>query len=359
MRIRTEIDNYIHGMDMEPEGNEYMNVGRQKIKDDSGIEGMVQCNIQEQKRKDKITGSADRWIELPKTFDKRCVSISNGVGQCEDISIKNKIVGRENDSYQRITQRTKKVDKENRGKQTRVINQQNNNMHVNNKSITIGLGAALMNENQTELMQHDCWSEEEAEMTSNAKEVKALYYGLLRFEHVFKKMQDRAVLICSDNTITVYDIGKQKAKESLIERIKQVFYLLKRLIQQITTIHIPGKLNSTTDSLSRLCRSGDYTLKDTMIQAVCKTWDYMPEIDIFATQYIKLINNYVILDLNYLETHIHNAFKYKWSKVKLYIHPPKLVLNRILQKMKQNKAQGILMAPIWPGQSWYTNLKKL
>ncbi|KAA6401856.1 MAG: putative reverse transcriptase [Streblomastix strix] len=222
-----------------------------------------------------------------------------------------------------------------------------------------GWGATLTHENQIELIQHDCWSEKEAEMTSNAKEIKAIYYGLLRFEQVFKKIQDQAVLIRSDNTTAVYDIGKWKAKESLIERIKQVFYLVKRLRLQITTIHIPGKLNSTTDSLSRLLRSGDYSLKDGMIQMICKTWNYMPQIDIFATQYNKLINNYATVDLNDLGTHFHNAFNYKWSKVKLYIHPLIPVLNRVLQKMKYDKAQGIVIASIWPGQSWYTKLKNL
>ncbi|KAA6370476.1 MAG: hypothetical protein EZS28_033999 [Streblomastix strix] len=27
--------------------------------------------------------------------------------------------------------------------------------------------------------------------------------------------------------------------------------------------------------------------------------------------------------------------------------------------MKKDKAQGIIIAPIWPGQSWYTKLKNL
>ncbi|KAA6400245.1 MAG: putative Transposon Ty3-I Gag-Pol polyprotein [Streblomastix strix] len=222
-----------------------------------------------------------------------------------------------------------------------------------------GWGATLIYENQIELLQHDCWSEKEAEMVSNAKEIKAIYYGLLRFEQVFKKMRDQAILIRSDNTTAVYDIGKWKAKEFLTEKIQQVFYLVKRLKLQITTIHIPGKLNSTTDSLSRLCRSGDYAQKDGMIQMICRTWNYMPQIDIFAIQYNKLINNYITVDFNDLGTHFHNAFNYKWSKVKLYIHPPIPVLSRVLQKMKQDKAQGIVIAPIWPGQSWYTKLKNL
>ncbi|KAA6390383.1 MAG: hypothetical protein EZS28_014091 [Streblomastix strix] len=223
----------------------------------------------------------------------------------------------------------------------------------------MGWRATLIYKNQIELIQYCCWRENEAEMTSNVKEIKVIYYGLLRLEQIFKMMQDQAVLRRQDNTTAVYVIGKWNAKESLIERIKQVFYLMKRLKLLITTIRIPGKLNSTTDSLSRLCRSGECTLNDGMIQMICKTWNYMPEINIFATQYKKLINNYATVDLNDLGTHFHNAFNYKWGKVKLYIHPPIPILSRVLQKMRQDKAQGIVIAPIQLGQSWFTKLKNL
>ncbi|KAA6403423.1 MAG: hypothetical protein EZS28_001051 [Streblomastix strix] len=176
-------------------------------------------------------------------------------------------------------------------------------------------------------------------MTSNAKEIKAIYYELLRFEQVFKKMQDLAILKRSDITTAVYDIGKWNAKESLKKRIKQVFFLMKRLQLQITTTHIPGKLNATTDSLSRLCRSGGYTMKDGMIQMICKTWNYMPQIDIFAIQYNnKFFNNYIIVDLNELLAYFYTA---------------------VLQKIKQDNAHEIIIAPIWPEQSFYTKLKNL
>ncbi|KAA6359458.1 MAG: putative reverse transcriptase, partial [Streblomastix strix] len=84
-----------------------------------------------------------------------------------------------------------------------------------------GWGATLWYSSEMELIQHNCWSDKETELTNNAKEIKAIYYGLLRFEQVFKKMQDQAVLIRSDNTTAVYDIGKWKAKEFLKEKIKQ------------------------------------------------------------------------------------------------------------------------------------------
>ncbi|KAA6370548.1 MAG: hypothetical protein EZS28_033924, partial [Streblomastix strix] len=108
-----------------------------------------------------------------------------------------------------------------------------------------GQGATPIYDNQIELMQHDFWSEKETETTSNSREFKAIYYVLICFEQVIKKMQDQTILIRSDNTTAV----------------------------QTTTIHIPAKRNSTTDSLSRLFRSGDYTLKDRIIQMICKTWN--------------------------------------------------------------------------------------
>ncbi|KAA6312285.1 MAG: hypothetical protein EZS28_055953 [Streblomastix strix] len=58
-------------------------------------------------------------------------------------------------------------------------------------------------------------------MASTVKEINDIFYGLPRFEQVFKKMQDQAILIRSDNTIAVYDIWKWKVKESQKERIMQ------------------------------------------------------------------------------------------------------------------------------------------
>ncbi|KAA6391781.1 MAG: hypothetical protein EZS28_012698 [Streblomastix strix] len=141
MRDRTEIDNNISGMDIEFEKNEYKNVGREKVKDDISIKRLVQHSIQEQKREDKITSSADRQIELPETSDKGSISISNRIRQSENASVKDGIMGLNNNTKQSSNQGIEMVDKENRGQPTRIINQQNDNMHVNNRCITIGLGS--------------------------------------------------------------------------------------------------------------------------------------------------------------------------------------------------------------------------
>ncbi|KAA6379023.1 MAG: hypothetical protein EZS28_025452, partial [Streblomastix strix] len=215
-----EIMRTLKQMNIESEGNQYKNVGGKKVENDASIEILVQHNIKELKRENKIASSADRQTELPETPDKRSVSISNRIRQSENTSVEDRIMGWNNDSKQDSNQRIEMVDKENRGKPTIITDQQNNSMQANNRLISTGLGSNTDLRKQIDLILHDCWNKKEVEMTSNAKEIKATYYGLLRFEQVFKKMQDQAILIRSDNTTAVYDIGKWKAKESLIERIK-------------------------------------------------------------------------------------------------------------------------------------------
>ncbi|KAA6391999.1 MAG: hypothetical protein EZS28_012468 [Streblomastix strix] len=79
------------------------------------------------------------------------------------------------------------------------------NMEKSSGREQVGRGAALMYDNQLEPIQRDYQSEIEVEMARTAREIKAIYYGLLRFEQVFEMMQDQAMLIRSDNT----EAGKQ------------------------------------------------------------------------------------------------------------------------------------------------------
>ncbi|KAA6383521.1 MAG: hypothetical protein EZS28_020949, partial [Streblomastix strix] len=92
-------------------------------------------------RESMITSSADRQIQLLQTLDKRSVPVSSEIRQSENASIEDKIMGRDNNSKHNSKQRTEMMDKENRGQPTRFFDQQDNNMHANNRRITTGLGS--------------------------------------------------------------------------------------------------------------------------------------------------------------------------------------------------------------------------
>ena len=51
-----------------------------------------------------------------------------------------------------------------------------------------------------------------------------------------------------------------------------------------------------------------------------------------------------------------NVFLLDWSKLDFYAFPPFVCLNRVLQKLYQDKAKGIVTAPDWPSQPFYPRL---
>ena len=48
-----------------------------------------------------------------------------------------------------------------------------------------------------------------------------------------------------------------------------------------------------------------------------------------------------------------DAFTMNWSGYKFYAFPPFSLLPKCLQKIRQDRAHGILIAPLWPTQTWF------
>ncbi len=54
-----------------------------------------------------------------------------------------------------------------------------------------------------------------------------------------------------------------------------------------------------------------------------------------------------------------DAFQQNWNRWKSFIHPPVVLLSRIIQKVRQDEATTLLVAPNWPGQPWYPELRQM
>ena len=48
-----------------------------------------------------------------------------------------------------------------------------------------------------------------------------------------------------------------------------------------------------------------------------------------------------------------------WEDVTFYAFPPFSILPRVLQKVRADKAQGVLIVPRWPTQVWWPVLTSL
>ena len=83
---------------------------------------------------------------------------------------------------------------------------------------------------------------------------------------------------------------------------------------------------------------------------------YVPEIDLFASR----LNYQVPLFVSRLPdtgAPAVDAFRLDWSQWKCFLHPPVVLLSRILQKVRSDKATALMVAPNWPGQPWYAQIQ--
>ncbi|KAA6375732.1 MAG: hypothetical protein EZS28_028741 [Streblomastix strix] len=185
---------------------------------------------------------ADTQTELLQIFYKRSVSISSGAGQSEDTSTKNEIVGRNNYRKQRNYYRTERLrsdidirlpSKINTARRLKLVGSKNDKQRQ---------------ENQIHLLRDTPFR------TSLQEKVRSSNLSAFR-QH--------------STSLQFWEIESEGIPD---RKNKTIIQLEKRLKLQVTTFHILEKLNSATDSLSILCRSGDYSLKDGMIQTICKTF---------------------------------------------------------------------------------------
>ena len=54
-----------------------------------------------------------------------------------------------------------------------------------------------------------------------------------------------------------------------------------------------------------------------------------------------------------------DAFTVQWSQYVFYAFPPFSVIMRTLQKIQQDQAAGLLLAPFWPTQAWWPTLTRM
>ena len=102
-----------------------------------------------------------------------------------------------------------------------------------------------------------CWSVEEQELHINEQELLAVFLVLKSF---LKETVIKAVLIKSDSMAVVAHINKFGGTKShrLVTLSKQIFgWCMQREIRVIAQ-HLPGKVNTTADYLSRYLRDRKY-----------------------------------------------------------------------------------------------------
>ncbi|KAA6362324.1 MAG: hypothetical protein EZS28_042147, partial [Streblomastix strix] len=88
-----------------------------------------------------------------------------------------------------------------------------------------GCGVTLELQTKDTLVQHGEWNKEQKMWTSNKTEMEAIYLGLFRQGQVFKEMQIKAILIKLDSSTAIQDLGKKRAVQTLVAKVKKIVKL--------------------------------------------------------------------------------------------------------------------------------------
>ena len=92
-------------------------------------------------------------------------------------------------------------------------------------------------------------------------------------------------------------------------------------------------------------------LNPKIYKAVCDTFG-TPEIDLFASRINRQTEKYVSSKPE-PEAFAVDAFFINWSHHFMYIFPPFSLLKKVIKKIYQDQATGILVFPAWSTQPWY------
>ena len=124
----------------------------------------------------------------------------------------------------------------------------------------------------------------------------------------------------------------------------------------LSAVHTPGAENTEADSLSRnLNPNLEWSLTDRAFTRILEVFSFIPSVDLFASRLNHKLETYVSWKPDPFATFI-DAFTIDWGPHSFYAFPPFCLVSKCLQKISSNGATGILIAPVWPTQTYFAFL---
>ncbi|KAA6400190.1 MAG: hypothetical protein EZS28_004290 [Streblomastix strix] len=117
----------------------------------------------------------------------------------------------------------------------------------------------------------------------------------------------------------------------------------------------PRSQNEIADALSKLSRAGDYNLKVKIFQQTCLQMNLNPIIDLFQQHFNNLLSRFMSSIKGFGQL-VNDALNQAQKKGHPCIHPPTPILQAILKKIREEQIEVMIIAPLWPGYIWYTEL---
>ncbi|KAA6374991.1 MAG: hypothetical protein EZS28_029482, partial [Streblomastix strix] len=153
-------------------------------------------------------------------------------------------------------------------------------------------------------------------------------------------------------------IPEGKAKVGLRRLVDQILLYIEEQQWEVKFRHIPGINNMEADSLSRLAVSGDYSVDKQTLQQVLEEWGIQITVDCFATRRNTKHHRYFSIESDGLAEN-WDGMEQPWECETPLLHCPISLIPAVIRKVELEKVKGVLIAPVWRGQVWWTALTRI
>lgn len=196
------------------------------------------------------------------------------------------------------------------------------------------------------------WSPEERELSINVRELKTILFALQLHA---KEFGDSLIKVYSDN-ITALKYAKKSggtASQYLQELALAIYELTARHNIQVQYQHVQGVKNVRADFLSRRKKPlYEWKLPRRFFKMIQAQWGPL-KLDAFATRENTRLPRFWSLQPD-PQAEALDAFKQKWIKTGMYLHPPWKLIPKVIRKIQEDQVKSaVLVTPNWPSQFWW------
>ena len=199
------------------------------------------------------------------------------------------------------------------------------------------------------------WDADLLPLHINFKELRAVHRSLLAWR---SDLQGHRVLLFCDNTTVVQLLRKGTSRSPLLmAELRQVWRLLIDMQVDLVPVYIPSGDNPA-DFPSRHSQRAEWTFRAGMRATLSRLSSCAFTLDPFARPATAMAPTYCSLRAG--ERCIANdGMCVSWRHQHVFLNPPWHLFHRVLRKIIEDAATGVLIVPHWPSQSWWPLVLRL
>ncbi|KAA6392727.1 MAG: hypothetical protein EZS28_011745 [Streblomastix strix] len=200
-------------------------------------------------------------------------------------------------------------------------------------------------------MHEQSWNRDSKLTSSNQREAAAILQGLRRFALNPRHNQIKALRIETENSSAAFNINRGAESQAFQQIVDQTLLPIQQLDLQKTARHIPGLINLEADQLSRLAASGDYQIREEVLEEAPLQFHVHMTIDIFTNRQNRKCRRFCSLKKDLCAVR-QGGMALPW-KIKLpLLHPPIALIQPILNKIMKEEIRAVQITPYWKAQTW-------